>query len=49
MESNKEEYYKLSEKEINSLCELDKVYESKGNNEFRIKLSNLISFLMKNN
>ena len=43
MESNKEEYYKLSEKEINSLSELDKVYESKGNNEFRIKLSNFIS------
>jgi len=40
MESNKEEYYKLSEKELNSITELDKTFVNKGNNEFRIKLSN---------
>ena len=42
MESNKDKYYKLSEKELNSICELDKTLENKGNNEFRIKLSNFI-------
>ena len=42
MESNKDKYYKLSEKELNSICELDKAFENKGNNEFRIKLSNFI-------
>ena len=42
MESNKDKYYKLSEKELNSICELDKTLEIKGNNEFRIKLSNFI-------
>ena len=42
MESNKDKYYKLSEKELNSICELDKTLENKGNNDFRIKLSNFI-------
>ena len=42
MESNKEEYYKLSEKELNSINELDKTFHKKENYEFKFKLSNFL-------
>mgnify|MGYP002625013393 CR=1 FL=1 len=40
MEANKEEYFKLSEKELDSINELDKAFAKKGNYECRIKFSN---------